>query len=371
MTDPAVSIVIPAYNAAATLGETVDSVLAGTFTDFELIIVDDGSTDDTAEVARAIAEADARVRLVQRSNGGLPAALNTGFAASRAPFVARLDADDIWHPEKLARQLAMADQKPEAAYVYTFFRYIDRAGAVLSDGPLQRFPAHALARGVYETLLGTGSSLLIRRGVLEAVGGCEESPRTWEDMLLQLKVSASYEIACVPEFLVGCRVLGSSLSRDQERMLAGWRELRTRIRQLFPQVPDRVHSWGHSARVLEFAEAFAWQGKYGRSAALLAEALGHDPAYVLRFLAYRLLRRAARMSAGAGKTGAGPHFFELDPRRPSGLRPHGPPREGASIRRLRSRREAALARLDLELRKLSAPRPEAAEGTSPAAPASP
>lgn len=365
---PLVSVVVPAHNAEDTLRQTVQSVLAGTFADFELVIVDDGSADSTARVASDLAAADGRVRLVQRANGGLPAALNTGFAASSGTYIARLDADDLWHPEKLARQVAAARRQPDAACLYTFFRYIDAQGRVLSDGPAQRFPPNALARGVHETLLGTGSSLLVRRAALEAVGGCEESPRTWEDLLLQLKLSASYPIAYVPEFLVGCRVRGDSLSRDQERMLAGWRELRARISELFPQVPQAVHDWGHAARVTEMAEGFAWQGRYGRSAALLADALRHDPAYVLRFLAHRIGRRIARMAGGGARSAPGAPFLEWDPRQPSGLRPHGPDAEGGSLRRLRERRQAELARLDLELRRASGPPAEAGRGTSRAAP---
>src|SRR5690242_2977109 len=98
MDDALVSVVIPAFNSEATLAETAASALAGSHREIELIIVDDGSTDGTAAVAQTLVNSDPRVRLVQRTNGGLPAALNAGFGAARGEYIARLDSDDIWHP---------------------------------------------------------------------------------------------------------------------------------------------------------------------------------------------------------------------------------------------------------------------------------
>jgi glycosyltransferase involved in cell wall biosynthesis len=349
VTDPLVSIVVPAFNAEATLRETVESALASSFREFELIIVDDGSTDRTAEIARELARSDARVRLVQRANGGLPAALNSGFAVARGDYLARLDSDDLWHPDKLKRQMELARRKPDAAFIYTFFRYIDEQGRVLRDGPEQRFPERALARGVYETILGTGSSVLMKRSAIEEAGGCEESPRTWEDLLLQLKVSARHPIAFVPEYLVGIRVRSDSLSQGRQAMLAGWLELRRRIRELFPQVPRYVHDWGHASRCVQMAESFAWQGKFRRCAALLFDALRHDPQYVRRFLQYRLARRIRVHNARPQRSLPGAPFPLWDPAETSRLDPFGLPGEGGALLRLHEKRVRMLAALDEEL----------------------
>src|SRR5215204_696893 len=102
-----VSVIMPAYNAGRYIAESVRSVQAQTFGGWELVVVDDGSADDTGEVVRRFAAADARVRYVRRPNGGQAAARNTGLAEARAPFVAFLDADDLWLPEKLEAQLAV------------------------------------------------------------------------------------------------------------------------------------------------------------------------------------------------------------------------------------------------------------------------
>jgi teichuronic acid biosynthesis glycosyltransferase TuaG len=109
---PTVSVVVPSYNAAATLGDTIASVLAQTFTDFEVIVVDDCSTDSTLEVVRAIAERDSRVRTVRlpRNKGGPAGPRNEGVRQARGRWIAFLDADDIWHPKKLECQLAVLEQ---------------------------------------------------------------------------------------------------------------------------------------------------------------------------------------------------------------------------------------------------------------------
>jgi hypothetical protein len=281
-----------------------------------------------------------------RPNGGLPAALNTGFAAARGEFLARLDADDLWHPLKLERQVEFARCNPEAAFIYTYFRYLDEQGRVFRDGPAQHFPRRALARGVWETILGTGSSVMMRRSAVEAVGGCEETPRNWEDLLLQLKISERYELGVVPEYLAGVRLRGGSLSKQRDVMLAGWLQLRKRIRVLFPQVPAQVHSWGHGARLLEMAEIAAWAHDYRGALKLLTGALRHDPHWTMVSLAHRTVRKMKKRFRRPHNTEEAPWFFDLSPSEPSNLRPYGAPAEGGALERLRHRREEFLVEID-------------------------
>jgi glycosyltransferase involved in cell wall biosynthesis len=352
MDGPLVSIVIPAFNAETTLAETVTSALSGRYRNIEIIIVDDGSSDGTAAAARRLGRTDPRVRLLQRANGGLPAALNSGFAVAQGEYVARLDSDDVWHREKLVAQLRLARERPDVAFIYTLFRYIDGENCVLRDGPIQAFPSYALARGVYETILGTGSSVLMRRSSVEAVGGCEQSPRTWEDLLLQLKISAAHEIAFVPEYLVGIRLRRGSLSQRTDEMLAGWRQIRARLRELFPQVPARIHNWGHAFRMLEIAESYAWRGRYGASAARLLDALAHDPAFGVRFLQYRLARSARRRLQAKVEHQRGRNFFDYEPDEPAGLDPFGIAAEGAALLKLREKRLNEIVQVDQALGRL-------------------
>jgi len=308
---PQVSVIVPAYNAQETLRETLNSALASTYRDLEIIVVDDGSTDRTFGIARDVAEQDRRVRIIRRENGGLSAALNSGFAVARGEYVARLDADDLWHPSKLEHQLEFARRHQDVAFIYTFARYIDGEGRVVRDGPNQPFPPRAFCRGIYESLVGGGSSALIKRSAVVEVGGCDEAFRNWEDLLLQLAVTRRLPIGCVPLFLVGYRIRPESLSKDIDQMVRGWRAVRSKLSSKYRLVPRFVLRWAHGVRCGMFAEGFAWRRRYLASAALLFEAAAHDPVWVYRFVRFRLSRRARKSTALV--TVIAPCFLDCDP----------------------------------------------------------
>ena len=346
---PLVSVIIPAFNAQATLREAASSALASTYGDLELIIVDDGSTDATRELADELGRADPRVRVVTRANGGLSAALNSGFAAAQGDYIARLDADDLWHPAKLERQIELALGDPELAFIFTWVRYVDEDGCVVRDGPRQSFPRRALCRGLYESIVGGGSSALMKRSAVIAAGGCDERLRSWEDLLLQLKISARHPVGCVPEHLVGYRVRPGSLSQDPAQMLRTWRTVREEVKALFPVIPAAVHAWAHCRRCALFSEALAWRGRYLACAGLLAEALRSDPEWTSKFLAYRLRRPLGRGECAAQRQEPGPHFFDCDPREQ--VRPSAYDRgvEGVGLRKLEEKRARWLADVDAAL----------------------
>jgi glycosyltransferase involved in cell wall biosynthesis len=315
MARPLASVIVPAFNAESTLRESIESALAGTYGNIEIIIVDDGSTDATAMAAEDLATHDARVSLHRRQNGGVSAALNSGLAVAQGEYVARLDADDLWHREKLKRQLETARRNPEAALIYTWVRYIDAESRVSRDGPTQRFPPHALCRGIYESLVGGNSSALMRRDVVQDLGGYDETLSSWEDLLLQVRISANHAIAHVPEYLVGYRVRPGSLSARPDNMLASWRKARQRIDELFPQVPKFVRDWAHGKRCAELAESFAWKEDHRRSAGLLAEAFRHDPRWTSQWLAFRSRRFVARRNSKQDPVPPGARFLDCDPRK--------------------------------------------------------
>src|SRR6516164_2276083 len=138
---PRVDVVIPVYNSAATVAESVESALGQTFTDFEIIAVDDGSTDTSAEV---LSRYGARIRVLAQSNRGLSAARNAGVRLGTAEYVAFLDADDIWEPEMLKRTVAALDRLPHSVLAYTDVTVVDSSGrslnATLVSNSLGRAP---------------------------------------------------------------------------------------------------------------------------------------------------------------------------------------------------------------------------------------
>lgn len=222
---PLVSVVIPAFNASGTLQQTLRSVSAQTYRNLEIIVVDDGSVDHTALIARTYRQIDPRVRLVQKSNGGVASARNAGTKASAAEFVAFIDADDLWHPTKIAKQMALLTANGnDMALVYAPFRRIDVSGMVLGSSRNHRVDGWVVNRHFYVNFIGNGSSILVRKHVLEEIGGysstlLEANAQGCEDLLLQLRIALHYRFGTVPEYLVGYRLSPGNMSSNQERML--------------------------------------------------------------------------------------------------------------------------------------------------------
>ncbi|MFN8640988.1 MAG: glycosyltransferase family 2 protein [Candidatus Binatia bacterium] len=203
-TAPAVSIVLPTYQRGALVARAIGSVLAQTVTDFELLVVDDGSTDDTAaQVARV---ADRRVRYLRLDvNRGAGAARNVGIRQTRAPLLAFQDSDDEWLPTKLARHLeVLATCGPEVAVVYSDMRRIYRDGGERDLRSPDVVPGVLLdpATGFYQ-VCGIGiQSTVIRRECLEAVGGFDETLPALEDLELFIRLSRRYAFHHLAEALV-------------------------------------------------------------------------------------------------------------------------------------------------------------------------
>jgi glycosyltransferase involved in cell wall biosynthesis len=209
---PEVSVVIPAYNAEATLAETLASIQAQTFQDFEAIVVDDGSVDGTAELVRATA--DARIRVVCVDNGGVASARNHGIALARGQFVAFLDADDLWEAEKLDLQVDRLLRDPSAGICVTAATRVDADG--VATGPMPLAPAadecQALLLG--SMVLGCISSGTVRRSLLESVGGFDVRFGQCADWDMWLRISLQTHFACLEQSLVRYRVHGSNMSGD-------------------------------------------------------------------------------------------------------------------------------------------------------------
>jgi glycosyltransferase involved in cell wall biosynthesis len=227
---------MPAYDAAAFVGEAIESVLAQTFTDWELVIVDDGSTDNTREVVAV--HDDPRVRLLTIEHSGLPAvARNRGLAASESRYVGFLDADDLWRPHKLARQLAVFDSRPEVGLVHTGFER-------LRDGLLEPYvpPPQLRASGPEFERLAVGhyianSSVLLRRELLTRHGFFDEDPRLGgtEDFELWMRLAPHSTFAYVDEPLAVYRLHAANLGQG-EQMGVGYVTTMEKMERLHPEL---------------------------------------------------------------------------------------------------------------------------------------
>ncbi|MEI6494712.1 MAG: glycosyltransferase [bacterium] len=214
---PKVSVILPVYNSAHYIREAIESVLAQTFTDFEFIIIDDGSTDGTTDILKELT--DPRITLINRENRGLVDSLNEGLAFAHGEYVARMDADDIMAPERLAKQVHYLDNNVHIAIVGSWAETIDHNGNKLG---LYNYPPVS-RKGLRAYILKHNpfihSTVMFRREVILRVGGYRHYQYI-EDYELWTRVIAKYRGANLPEALTKYRIHSNSVtSKHRYRML--------------------------------------------------------------------------------------------------------------------------------------------------------
>ncbi|QDV36259.1 glycosyltransferase family 2 protein [Tautonia plasticadhaerens] len=216
---PAVSVVMPAYNAERYLAEAVESILEQTFEDFEMIVLDDGSTDGTLAILDRYAAADGRVRVISRPNTGIVGALNEMVAHSRGELLARMDSDDVARPDRLERQVAYMRARPECVCVGSWVVFIDSKGRPISLGHVDPDDDEALQD---EALSGScplcHPSVMMRADVVRAVGGYCESFSTAQDIDLFLKLGDRGRLGNIQEPLLKYRLHAQSVSERRQRL---------------------------------------------------------------------------------------------------------------------------------------------------------
>ena len=234
---PAVSIIMPAFNVAPYVAAAIRSALVQTYTDFELIVVDDGSKDNTAEIVKSMMREDDRIRMVQQPNRGLAGARNTALRAARGDMLALLDSDDMWEPEFLASQIAILDARPDVDIVTGNGWYLDgsRHGQLFRPNPDPR------PEPVLGSIIGDERSIFImsvmRRRVYTAIGAFDEDMRSNEDYDFWLRAAvAGFTFARNDRPLGYYRVRTDSLSASNVRMLRGILHV---YRKLGPKIANR------------------------------------------------------------------------------------------------------------------------------------
>lgn len=215
-----ISVIIPAYNAERTILATIKSVQEQSFSDFELIVINDGSKDKTEEIVRAIK--DDRIKIFDYENGGLPTARNRGISHATGEFIAFLDADDLWTPDKLELQLKLLKQHPEAgvAYSWTCFMDVDEQQKILLFAP---FPSPTFSGNVYQKLLvsnfiHSGSNTLVRRKAIDSIEGFDSTLLSCEDWDYWLRLSKHWSFVVVPKYQILYRRSCGSMSSKVEVM---------------------------------------------------------------------------------------------------------------------------------------------------------
>lgn len=285
---PVVSVVIPLYQTERYIAEAIGSVLAQTFTDFELIVVDDGSRDRGPEIARGYAARDKRVRVVTQENRGLAGARNTGIRHAKGEFIALLDADDRWLADKLARHVALMTEDPAIGLSFCASRLIDDdgepTGLVQHPARLAPRPEHVFCRNP----VGNGSAPVIRRGALKAIAFTDpvlgrecwfdESFRQSEDIECWLRIATTglWRLAGTAEILTEYRVNTTGLSANVTQQFASWCRFRTKVKGYAPALE---RTWGDLAEAYQLrylARRAVRSGDATTAIRLMRDALAKD-----------------------------------------------------------------------------------------------
>ena len=256
---PKISIIIPAYNAESTIKSTIESVQKQSFSDFELIIINDGSTDRTLEIVQEIK--DSRIKLFCYRNGGLSIARNRGIKQATGDYIAFLDADDLWTKDKLEKQLAVLEANPSAGVAYSQTSYIDEQGNFLYNCNPVSFENNVLGELLLTNFLQNGSNPLIRRQAIKKVGEFDLALKSSEDWDYYLRLAIHYPFCVVPEYQILYRKTSTNMSSNVELMKQTSYIVLERTYQNAPQNLQYLRSQSFSILHLYCAELYLQKSK--------------------------------------------------------------------------------------------------------------
>jgi glycosyltransferase involved in cell wall biosynthesis len=279
-----VSVIVPAYNASATIERTLRSIMVQTYAHLEIIVVDDGSNDHTAAIVERVGREDPRIILLRQPNEGVAAARNLGVAHANGEFIAPIDADDIWHARKIEKQIAVMEKGGDRiGLVYCYSRLIDEHDIVTpQEGRQDKARGDVYALLILSNFVGNGSSPLIRRTYLQEVGGYDSSLRArgaqgCEDWGVSLSIAERWEIDLVPEYLVGYRIAAGNMSRNHVTMARSWEIVIADAQRGHPELPLKLIRWARGNFYRWLSSGCLGRGQIWWSLYYLAIALGYDP----------------------------------------------------------------------------------------------
>ncbi|MFB2937270.1 glycosyltransferase [Aerosakkonemataceae cyanobacterium BLCC-F154] len=232
---PLISVIIPVFNSEKTIQETIESVLNQSFTDFELIVINDGSQDASLKIISNIK--DSRLKVFSYPNSGVSASRNRGISQATGEFISFLDSDDIWTSDKLETQLKALQVNHQAGVAYSWTTYIDESGKFLYPGNQVSLTGNVYEQLLLQNFIESGSNVLIRREALNQVGGFDESlfgPEDW-DLLIRLAAQYDFVVVPIPQILyrMSANSISSSIFRQEKASL-------TVIEKAFAKAPNSL-----------------------------------------------------------------------------------------------------------------------------------
>ncbi len=273
---PLVSVIIPTYNRADLISKTVDSVLAQTFSDYEVIVVDDGSQDETQAV---LAKYEKHVRVIIQQNQGAGEARNTGIRTAQGEYLAFLDSDDLWFPNKLAEQMELFARSPNTLWCYSDAYFFDgMSGNILFlysriASPYQGF----IPRQLLLCDFIASPTVVIHRAIFEEVGFFRTAPNT-EDWDMWLRIAAKFPIAHLPKPLAGYRVHDAMISnRDPMILYNNYLATIDRAVAFAPEVYGALRDQATAQSIIRIGRTFANIGQADKARLMFLKAIQLDP----------------------------------------------------------------------------------------------
>ncbi|MGG6293238.1 glycosyltransferase family 2 protein [Leptolyngbya sp. AN02str] len=266
---PKISIVIPAYNAGNTILETLESVQKQTVSDFEAIVIDDGSIDNTVDLVKGLN--DDRIKVFSYANGGIAIARNRGIAHAAGEYIAFLDSDDLWSPNKLEMQLAALEQHPEAGVAYSWTQdFLDGDRTISRQYDPVAITGNALPELLIRNFLNSGSNPLVRRVAVESIDGFDPNCVLCADWDYYIRLAIRWPFVVVPEYQIYYRLSPSSGSA---KVAALEKDGLTMINKVYELVPPEFQAM-RSSSLADFYQYCAQQYlRHGKTVAEVNQAI--------------------------------------------------------------------------------------------------
>ncbi len=279
--EPLVSVIIPTHNRAELVGQAVQSVLNQTYRKMEIIVVDDGSTDNTRDVLRKY---HATIRYIYQERSERSRARNEGFRYSKGDYVAFLDSDDLWLPMKIEKQVQVLNGNSDIGLVYTEVQYIDingrpYIGDICWDKPVR--PALYEDLMTHNVITGTTSSVMVRRTCLDKVGLFDESMNTCEDLDLYRRIARYHNFHKIELTLTKFRIHAGNTQHNASAMAEGWEIIINKISQDTP--PDFEYYKNEAIIKILFrvGDLYSQDGQLHRFFSFCAKSIFHGQKWIL------------------------------------------------------------------------------------------
>lgn len=265
---PKISVIICTYNHAQYIKRAINSILNQTYQDFEIIVVDDGSTDNTKSIIKSFGNS---IKYIYQDNKGLAGARNTGIHASKGEFVTFLDTDDYFVKENLERKITFLDSNPQAKWVYSDWQYVDDKGNYLEKGSVKwRYSEKKLPEEVFKELLYKRNfisccTVVVKKSVLEDVGYYDPNVICQEDYDILLRISLKYPAHYIDEVLLVVHDIPGSLSKDFNKWVSGNAVIVDKLEDLIPDdFPDKKKALDkiHADKYTYLARNFVQKGQF-------------------------------------------------------------------------------------------------------------